>query len=804
MFRNYLLVAIRNLVKNKLTTFINIGGLAAGMAVVMLNGLWIWDELSFNKYHQHYDSIAQVMSGETENGRSGINTSQSYPLATALKAGYQDDFKYLVLATGIQDHILSTEEKNIPAKGMYMEEAGTEMFTLKMIRGTMTALRDPYSIILSSSTARALFGDADPTGQLIRINNKTNVKVTGVYEDLPRNTRFHEANFFSPWELWVSGNKWVKERAINEWGNHFLRIYAEIQPYTDFDKVNAHIRDVELTAAKDFKARTALHPQVFLQPMSRWHLYSNFQKGVADNSPVRQVWLVGVIGVFVLLLACINFMNLSTARAGNRAKEVGIRKAVGSMRGQLMYQFFAESLLIVSLAFALATLLTFALLPWFNALAGKAIAMPWGNPYFWIAGLCFIFVTGVLAGSYPALFLSSFQPFKALKGTFSAGRLAIVPRKALVVAQFTVSVILICSTIIVYRQIQFAKDRPVGYTREGLITLRMKSPDFYGKYNLLRDEFIKTSVVADMSQSMGAMTELASGNNGMEWEGMKPGMNKSFGTLAVTFDHGNTVGWRVIAGRDFSRKFPTDSSGVIINESAAKYMDIQNPVGRTITWKFRDADPARFTILGVVRDMVMESPYEPVEPTLFFIKAPNGTVDNINIRIKPGVSASQALPTIEAAFKKLIPTAPFDYKFVDQEYALKFAAEERTGKLAGLFAILAVLISCLGLFGLASFMAEQRTKEIGIRKILGASVFNLWRLLCKDFVLLVILACLIAVPVSYYFLQQWLSNFTYRADMTWWIFAAAATGALLITILTVSFQSIKVALTNPAKSLRTE
>ncbi|HEY6975316.1 MAG TPA: FtsX-like permease family protein [Chitinophagaceae bacterium] len=807
MFKNYFKIAWRSLIKNRTSSLINISGLAVGMAVAVLIGLWIYDELSFNKCHRNYDRIAQIMTRgvDTKEGPY-VNNSVQYPLATELQTNYADNFRHFVKASWVQDYILTAGDKKLSGKGQFMDEGAPEMLTLKMKEGTWNALHDPHSIMLSASLAKSLFGNVDPMNQIIRISNKINVKVTGVYEDLPVNSQFGFVKFFSPWSLWEAENEWIKNSA-NNWDNHFLKIYAEIRPGLDFESVYNNIKNVEFTNLKKLeneKEAIARHPQVFLLPMSDWHLHPVDRNAVVDNKPVRMVWMVGIIGVFILLLACINFMNLSTARSEKRAKEVGIRKTIGSMRKQLVYQFFSESFLIVIFSFIVSCLLATLLLPWFNNISGKEMIFPLNNFYFWLLSAGFIFITGLLAGSYPALYLSSFKPIRVLKGTFHTGKLTSLPRKILVVMQFTVSVALIICTIVIYRQIQFASDRPVGYDREGLIMIDMRSDDFFGKYDLLRSELFNTGVVSNMSESMGMLTELVSGNDGFDWKGRDPDKNESFGTLAVTHEHGKTIGWQFIAGRDFSRAFISDSSGIVINEAAAKYMELKNPVGETVTWKWNDNKPVPYTILGVIKNMVMESPYDPVEPTMYFIKPLNGGVSCINIRVKPGIAMNTALPRIEAVFKKDVPSVPFEYKFADEEYAQKFAAEERTGQLAGFFAALAIFISCLGLFGMASFMAEQRTKEIGVRKVLGASVFNLWRLLSKEFVLLVIISFFIAAPVAFYFMNNWLQNYQYRAELSWWIFLAAGFASLLITLLTVSLQAIKAAVANPVKSLRTE
>jgi len=807
MIRNYLKTAWRNLLKNKAHSFINISGLSIGMAVAILIGLWVWNELSFNKYHQNYGRIAQIMTrGNDAKDGPYVNNSVQYPLATEILTKYKDNFSHIIRASWIQDHILSTGDKKLSAKGQFTDADAPEMFTLKMLKGNWKGLNDPYSIMLSASLAKALFGNADPMNQTVMISNKVSGKVTGVYQDLPLNSQFTDVKFLSPWNLWEAQNDWIK-KSSNNWDNHFLKIYAEIKSGLNFESVYKNIKNVELQNLRKLENEQeaiARNPQVFLLPMSDWHLYPIDRKAAIDDKPVRMVWLVSTIGLFVLLLACINFMNLSTARSEKRAKEVGIRKSLGSMRKQLIYQFFSESFLVVLFSFVLSCLLVSLFLPWFNNLSSKEMILPWNNFYFWLISAAFIFITGLLAGSYPALYLSSFKPIKVLKGTFRVGRLAAIPRKTLVILQFAVSVALIISTIVIYRQIQFAKDRPVGYNRKGLIAIDMRSDDFYGKYDLLRTELLNTGVVSNMSESMGKLTEVVSGNNGFDWKGRNPNKDESFGTLAVTHEHGSTVGWQFIAGRDFSRAFASDSSGVVINEAAAKYMELQNPVGEIITWKWFDNKPLPYTILGVIKDMVMRSPYEPVEPTMFFIKPLNGGVSCINIRVNPGIAMSQAISKIEAVFKKIIPSVPFEYEFVDEDYASKFAAEERIGKLAGFFTLLAVFISCLGLFGLASFVAEQRTKEVGIRKVLGASVFNVWRLLSKEFVVLIIISLFITVPIAYYFMHNWLQDYQYRAPLSWWIFALAAAVALLLTLLTVSFQAIKAAIANPVKSLRTE
>ncbi|HEY5745211.1 MAG TPA: ABC transporter permease [Chryseolinea sp.] len=803
MIRNYLAVALRNLRKNKGYSAINIGGLAAGMTVAMLIGLWVFDELSFNTYHDNYPRIVQIMKGGSFEGKTYIGQRHlPHPLIEELKTNYSNNFKHIVPFAG-GDYVLSFGEKIISQSGAYAGEGMADMLTLHMLEGTRLGLQDPHSILLSHSTAKALFGETgDALNKVIQVNGKIDMKVTGVYEDLPYNTQFNFLKVLMPWELNEINSTWMKDQG---WANHFLFIYAEIAPNATIAQVNENIREAEIKVIRNIPAmqpELAYSPVIMLHPMSDWHLYSNFKEGVRDSGPIQSVRIIGMIGGFVLLLACINFMNLSTARSEKRAKEVGIRKSIGSIRSQLVWQFYCESFLVVGLAFVVSLLVINLVLPWFNDLTSKEMQMPWTNLWFWMSSISFCITTGVLAGSYPALYLSSFNAIRALKGTFRMGKLASLPRKVLVVLQFAVSVSLIIGTIIIYQQVMYAKDRPIGYDREGLVMVQRKTDEFFSQAEALRNELMKTGVVKEVAESGGQLTESWSGNGGFDWQGKDPAFEANFATLSVSHTFGRTVGWQFIDGRDLSEEYASDSSGFVLNEAAIKYMNMKNPVGQIMHWKNDAYGVDRdYRILGVIKDMVMESPFEPVRPTIYFVQGWHGW---FVMKINPEVSISEAMPKIEAVFKKVIPSVPFDYKFTDQQFALKFASEERVGKLASVFSVLAIFISCLGLFGLASFVAEQRTKEIGIRKVVGASVFNLWQMLSKDFVVLTIVACAVAVPIAYFSLNSWLQNYSYRISISGWIFFYVGLGAVLLTLITVSFQSVKAALMNPVNSLRSE
>ncbi|HEY9487011.1 MAG TPA: ABC transporter permease, partial [Chryseosolibacter sp.] len=743
MLRNYFKIAFRNLTKNKGYSFINIAGLGTGMAVALLIGLWIWDELSFNRYHQNYDRLAQVWQHNIYNGVKQSQVANPYVMAEEIRNNFGGDFKYVVQSSWNFGRILAVGDNKFNKAGMYWEPPVIDMLSINLLKGDPElALKDPYSIMLSESVAKTFFGDADPMGQTMRVNNKNDVKVTGVYEDLPYSSTFREMSFIMPWSLYLIENEWIKTMD-DPWDSNFTQTWAQLADNADFEQVSARIVNVKYNKLRTDDNRK-YKPEVFLHPMSKWHLYSEFKEGKNVGGRIEFVWMFGIIGVFVLLLACINFMNLSTARSEKRAKEVGIRKSVGSMRSQLIKQFFCESIVVALLAFAVAIGLVYLALPQFNQVADKRLTLLWTSPLFWLIGIGFSLITGIVAGSYPALYLSSFQPVKVLKGTFRVGKLGSIPRHVLVVLQFTVSVVLIIGTIVVFRQIEFAKDRPIGYDRNGLINVYLQTNDIHNHFEAVRNELKTQGAIVDMAEAGSPTTQVWNSNGGFTWSGKDPALAIDFPNNGVSHEFGKTVGWQFKDGRDFSREFVSDSNAFVINEAAEKFLGFENAVGEILTWNERP-----FTIIGVIKDMIIESPYQPVRPSLWHIDQ-NDNVNLVILKLNPEMGAHQAIEKIKTVFDKHSPASPFSHEFVDVEYAQKFSDEERIGKLASFFALLAIFISCLGIFGLASFVAEQRTKEIGVRKVMGASVMNLWGMLSKDFLQLVVISLVLAMPTAWY------------------------------------------------------
>ena len=803
MIKNYFIIGWRNISKNKIYSLINIGGLTLGMSVAMLIGLWVYDELTFNKYFHNYDSIVLITKDIDHEGKHYAgNKYLPFPLINELKTNYSANFAHVMPLSGQWEGALSTPTKSVLKTGMYIDEEAPEAFTFEMVRGDWKAMSDPLTIIISESTALALFGDENPLDQTLKINTGTEVKVTGVYKDFPRNTEFYGVQFFEPWDFYMMDAPWFTQQG---WSNHILNIYAQLSPNVSFGQASENIRDVELKAARGLdhmQEQLKMNPTIHLIPMDDWHLRSTYKDGQLQVLPMQLVWFIGSIGVFVLCLACINFMNLSTARSERRAKEVGVRKTMGSMRGQLINQFFAESFFMVGCAFACTLLVVALALPLFNEIAGKSMTMPLTQWWFWLSAFAFFVVTGFLAGGYPAFYLSSFKPVSVLKGTFRLGRFSSLPRKILVVVQFTVSVMLIICTAAIYQQLMFIKNRPVGYDREGLIMIRKRSEAHYEKAQTITNELKRSGAVASIAESGGQLTATWSHNGGLIWEGKPNDMQDVFATLNVAPGFGHTVHWEFIDGRDFSEDIASDSSAMILNEAAVKYMGLKDPVGKTIKGSEYSAFSGRqYSIIGVIKDMIMTSPFDVAMPTIYFTQGLN---KYFIVRLEPSIDVNDALTRIGTAMQSVVPDMPFDYQFVDQEYAAKFATEDRVGRLAFVFTVLAIVISCLGLSGLASFITERRTKEIGIRKVLGASITSLWAMLSGEFVLLVTISCVVASPMSYYILSTGLQNYKYHTDIGWWIFVTAAGGALMITLITVSFHAIRSALLNPVHSLRSE
>lgn len=799
MIRNYLKVAWRNLLRDKRFSLINIGGLAIGMTVAMLIGLWMRDELSFDHYHENHGRIVQIMQHQQMNGNVMTSGSVPIPLGPVLQADYKSFFKHIIL-TRANDCFLAAGDRKVSTIGLYMQPEGPEMLTLRMLHGSRNALTDPSAILLSASQARALFGNtASAMHQLLRINNKFAVHVAGVYEDLPDNTSFSPyAGFFGAWDLYVTTEPYIKSN-FNNWGNNSWQVFAELNPNVDLATVNKAIVDVRkkgLTITNDLGG-LKLSPRLFAYPMDRWHLYSNFVDGKETGGPIQFVWMFGLVGLFILLLACINFMNLSTARSERRAREVGVRKAIGSARSQLVAQFFAESILMALLAFFLSVILLALALPLFSDIAGRQTQLSLFSPSYWLAGLAFAFVTGAIAGSYPALYLSSFNPVKTLKGTFRVGPNAALPRKILVVAQFFISGVLIIGTMVVFMQVRYSKDRPTGYDQRGLVVMQLKNHNIHEHFEAFRQDLLSSGAMASVAESDSPPTEIWSNYTDPQWVGKSPDQEIDFGMIKVSHDYGHTVGWQIQEGRDFSRDLATDSTAMVINRSAAKYMGMQHPVGQFVDWGGR-----HYQIIGVVNDLLMTSPFAQAEPSMFSIL--RGAGDVINIRISPQSSTNRAMEQLRQIYARYDPDGLFDYTFTDREYGRKFEVEERVGKLSGVFTALAIFISCLGLFGMATFAAEQRRKEIGVRKVLGASVAGLWRLMSAEFVVLVVIALVLAMPVAAYVMQRWLQQYDYRVHLHWWLFAGTGFGAIFITLLTVSYQTIRAALANPVKSLRSE
>jgi putative ABC transport system permease protein len=788
--KNYLLLTLRQLRKNRGYTLINVGGLAIGMAAALVIGIWITGEIAVDKSYPDRSRIVEIMQDQRPKGTPpgspftyrGMTVSSA--LEPFLQKGYNDIFAATAMVEWPDGCLLTNGDKSIIRQGSWVEHTFPTIFGYQFLSGNAESLRDPSTAVISRSTSIALYGTQEALGKTFKYNNQLVFTVGGVYADLPQTSSLHDIGIFTPMT-----NKLMDDLTHNtDFNNHGCRIFARLAGNTTAEEATARIQNLCTPfVIHNIETYTVL-------PFDQLYLHYD-DSDVAGSGRIGFVRLIGIIGVFVLLLACVNFMNLSTARSEKRAKEVGIRKTLGSLRTQLILQFLGESLLVVFIAFVLAIGLAVLSLPAFSQLSGKPMTLPWTSPIFWALSLAITGITGLLAGSYPAFYLSGFRPVKVLKGK-GAMSFAWLPRKVLVVAQFSISMSLIIGTLVVFRQVQYAKDRPVGYERAGLINIPIKSDSLDRHYEPLRTSLLNTGVVAGVANSSTLLTAFYQ-NNTMEWPGMTEEQKSIyFRDIEVNADFGPTIGWTVLQGRDFSREYQTDSTAAIINEEGARALGFKNPIGKTVRFENKE-----YTIIGVTKDMISNSPYEQVQPAVFLGQGGH-SIDII--RIKPGTPVRTALSAIEAVYKQYNPSSPFVYHFNDDDYAQKFATETETGNLATVFSGLAIFISCLGLFGLASFVAEQRTKEIGIRKVLGAGVVNVWALLSGDFLKLIAISMAIAMPLIGLVMHKWLKNYPLHTNLSPWIFVLAGAGMLFITFCTVSFQALKAALMNPVKSLRTE
>lgn len=797
MFKNYIKIAVRNLLKNKVYSIINIAGLAVGMAVALIIGLWAVREFSFNKFLPKYNRLYQVMTNYTSK-KEGTETAavSSVPALEVFKKEIPG-VKNAVLCDWINSHNLMVGNKKILSSGAQIGTEFLTMFEYPMIKGNPSdALKETYSIVLCESIAKTLFGDVDPMGKFVRFDNKHNLIVTGVLKDVPSNSTL-QFNYLVPFQYFMENTPWMQE-SKDDWGSQSNRLFIELKEGVRPEQLAPQLKTL---ICSKFPRACPFKPEPFLYPLKDWNLYTKFESGKMAGGYIDYVIMFSIIGALVLIIACINFMNLSTARSAKRAKEVGIRKAIGSKRNQLIFQFLAESVLLAFISFLLCLVIVQFSIPYFNELTGSAIHIPFTNVVFWFSMIGYVLFTGILAGSRPAFYLSAFQAAKVLKGTIQSNKSAALSRKALVVIQFSCSIALIISSFIIYQQIQYAQGREKGYNTDRLL-LTFGSTDLMKNYEALKNDMLQSGYVESVARASSHLDNINNNTMLNSWPGKRASEEPtSIGLITVTPDYFQTIGMDIVSGTDFFSVVPTDTVSVVVNEALIRKHNIKDPLGQMIDYGMK----TKGRIIGVTKDALIRSPYDPVEPMVFTLKE---TVYNqlfvIFFRLSDKADTKRAIDAISKLFVKYDPATPFQYNFTDEDYKYKFHLESLVGKLAGIFAGLAIFISCLGLFGLAAYTTEQRTKEIGVRKVLGASVMQLWILLCKDFMLLILISCVIASPIVYYFLKNWLQNYDYHTSIDPGLFIVSALIAIVITIITISFQAIKAAWANPVKNLRTE
>jgi len=790
MIKNYFKIAWRYMLNNKVYSALNIAGLAAGMAVALCIGLWIYSQYSYNRFLPGYDRLYQVKLNFDLNGDIHTQSGAALPMVDELKKNYPE-VKYASATDWGGQHSLVVADKKLDPFGLQVGADFLSIFPYPLLQGNFnTAFKDPNSIILTQSVAKALFGDKDPINKVIRIDNKSNVKVTGVMKDVPANSTL-QFSYLLPYSYAEQNDNFIKN-ARTQWVNYSFPEYVELQPDANVAAFENKIKNINA------KHDAAHKIEVILQPARNWRLLTEFKNGKATGGFIEYVRMFAIIGMLVLVIACINFVNLSTARAEKRAREVGVRKTIGSSRRDLIIQFLSESLLITFVAFLVSVLIVQLALPYFNTVTFSNITVPYTNVTFWCVMLGYVIITGLLAGSRPAFYLSSFKPVKVLKGSIQLGKRAALPRKIMVVGQFSCSIALIIGTLIIYQQINYAKDRPKGYNADQLM-MTNSSDDLNKNYTALRNDLLQSGQVVSVTKAASPIIYFPMSATVLNWPGKRSGETLEMNVSAVSQDYFKTVGMTLKSGHDFAGDAAADTANVIMNEAAVERLRLKEPLNQLITFEY-GKNPMR--VIGVVKNTVIGSPFYAAVPALYVYNP--GWVGSIMYRLKPNVNTQQAITKISAMFNKYNPSFPYDYRFADEAFNATLNIEVLVGTLASVFAGLAIFISCLGLFGLAAYVAEQRKKEIGIRKVLGASVPQVWVLLSGNFLLLVVISCVIASPLAFYFLHGWLQNFEYRISMGPGAFLISAAVAVIVTVLTVSYQAISSALTNPVKSLRSE
>jgi putative ABC transport system permease protein len=789
MIKNYLKIAWRNLWRNKFFSTINILGLALGMACSVLIILWVQNELSVDSFHKNSDRLYAVIERQYYDHKVMGQYSVPGVLADEMKKALPQ-VEYAAQMAWSSQNTFQVGTKILKLEGTSASADYFKMFSYPLIQGNaQTALNSPVSIAISRKMAVDFFGTPqEAIGKTIRYENKKDFKVTAVFEDLPHNVS-SKFEFLINWDSFLDENKWAKD-----WGNNGPLAYVMLRAGTDaalFDKRIAHFLD---TYDKDQSA--AFREQLGIQKFEDVYLHNNFKNGKPEDGRVEYVHLFSIIAIFILVIACINFMNLTTARSVKRAREIGVRKVVGAVRSVLIRQFVGEAILLTCFATIIALVIVMLLLPVFNSVTQKQIHFPFGQIKFCLGLIGLTIITGLLSGSYPALFLSSFNPVKVLKGAVKLSTGAAWFRKGLVVFQFMLSVVLIIGTIVISKQVNYIQTKNLGYDRENLIYIPLEG-DLTAKYKIFKNEGLNMPGIQQITRISDAPTNFGSSTSGVKWDGKDPNVNVMFTQVSTGYDFVKTMKLKLVSGRDFSRDFATDSVGYIINETSLKRIGYANPIGKPFTMWGKKG-----TIVGVLKDFHFNSLHDPILPLIIHF----GEETNYGmalIRTKPG-QTKQALESAEKLCKELNPNFQFSYYFADAEYQKQYISEQIVGKLSNAFAFLAIFISCMGLLGLAMFTAEQRIKEIGIRKVLGASVGSLFTLLSKEFLILVIIALCIASPLAWLAMHKWLQGYSYRTTIDWWVFVLSGFIAILIALVTVSFQSVKAALMNPVKSLRSE